>query len=64
MQGEDYLYDFLAVNAAEWNVPVRINPYFALHKIEANLLTMSLPEKIDVGYFDAFAPEKQPEMLG
>ena len=62
MQEEDFLDDFLAVNAAEWNAPVRINPYFALHKIKANQLTMRLPERIHVVYFDAFAPERHPEM--
>lgn len=51
-----------AVNEATWNDFVEINPFFNLHKIEANLLTMDLPQNIDVVYFDAFAPEKQPEM--
>lgn len=51
-----------AVNYAPWQTPVQVNPYFTLTKIEDNLLSMALPEKIDVVYFDAFAPEKQPEM--
>lgn len=51
-----------AVNDAPWNVPAEINPYFTLNKIGANLLTMEIPSGIDVVYFDAFAPEKQPEM--
>ena len=29
---------------------------------EADLLTMKFPEDLDAIYFDAFAPEKQPEM--
>lgn len=50
------------VNQAPWEVAVEINPYFILHKLEANLLTMTFPSDINVVYFDAFAPEKQPEM--
>ena len=53
---------FQTVNSAPWQQSCQINPYFSLNKIEDNLLTMSLPEGIDVVYFDAFAPEKQPEM--
>lgn len=53
---------FRAVNEAPWQESVPINPYFTLHKIEADLLTMQIPADIDVIYYDAFAPEKQPEM--
>lgn len=63
-QEEEYLSEFRAVNEAEWNTAVRINPFFTLRKIEADLLAMRMPERIDVVYFDAFAPEKQPEMWG
>lgn len=61
-QSDDYIREFERVNAAAWNTPVCISPHFTLHKITADLLTMTLPESIDVVYFDAFAPEKQPEM--
>lgn len=53
---------FRAVNTARWNEPVEINSCFTLHKIEADLLTMELPQQLNAVYFDAFAPEKQPEM--
>lgn len=56
--------EFKAVNGASWGKPVVINPYFSLVKIEDNLLTMNLPTGLDVVYFDAFAPEKQPKMWG
>ncbi len=51
-----------SVNTASWNVAVEINPYFTLHKMEADLLTMAVPSELACVYFDAFAPEKQPEM--
>ncbi|MBD5214184.1 MAG: tRNA (5-methylaminomethyl-2-thiouridine)(34)-methyltransferase MnmD [Bacteroidales bacterium] len=52
----------LAIHGAPWGQPVEINPYFTLIKLNDNLLTMELPTGIDVTYYDAFAPEKQPEM--
>ena len=43
--------------------PVNITPRFSLHKIKGDLTTYPLEENsYDVIYFDAFAPEKQPEM--
>ncbi|MBD5217937.1 MAG: tRNA (5-methylaminomethyl-2-thiouridine)(34)-methyltransferase MnmD [Bacteroidales bacterium] len=59
---EEYLKAFAEVNHALWNERIQINPFFMLMKMEANLLTMTLPADIDAVYFDAFAPEKQPEM--
>lgn len=53
---------FQEVNSAPWQQSCQINPYFYLNKIEDNLLTMEIPTQLDVVYFDAFAPEKQPEM--
>ena len=41
---------------------MEITPFFTLEKIEGDYLTDNLPSNIDVIYFDAFAPEKQPEM--
>lgn len=51
-----------AIINAEWNKEVEITPYFTLQKIEGDYLLDTLPQNIDVIYFDAFAPEKQPEM--
>ncbi len=53
---------FHAVNSAVWNNEIEINPYFTLIKTIGNLLSTSFPQDIDVIYYDAFAPEKQPEM--
>lgn len=56
---------FLELHTAEWNRYDEITPHFILHKIKTdfsnsnNLVTLS---QFDVIYFDAFAPEKQPEM--
>lgn len=53
---------FLSLHAADWNKPVSISDRFTLHKIQGDSHTCALPDAIDLIYFDAFAPEKQPEM--
>lgn len=51
-----------AIYTAPWDVPTAITPYFTLEKRQADYLADPLPTGIDIVYFDAFAPEKQPEM--
>ncbi|MDE6578334.1 MAG: tRNA (5-methylaminomethyl-2-thiouridine)(34)-methyltransferase MnmD [Muribaculaceae bacterium] len=53
---------FRLVNDAEWDKDVIINPYFSIQKIKGDLFDIDLPSNLDAVYFDAFAPEKQPEM--
>jgi tRNA U34 5-methylaminomethyl-2-thiouridine-forming methyltransferase MnmC len=53
---------FIDLHAAPWNTTVEIRPNFFLNKIHANFLTAPLPSNQDVVYYDAFAPEKQPDM--
>lgn len=53
---------FPALHAAAWNEPVNITDHFILHKIQGDSNRSELPKEIDLVYFDAFAPDKQPEM--
>jgi tRNA U34 5-methylaminomethyl-2-thiouridine-forming methyltransferase MnmC len=53
---------FADMHNADWEVPVVISPHFTLNKIKADIEGLVLSEPIDVIYFDAFAPEKQPKM--
>lgn len=53
---------FAKLHEAPWGEATAITNNFTLHKICDNFTTMQLPKDIDVVYFDAFAPEKQPEM--
>lgn len=53
---------FRALHAAAWNQEVAITERFTLHKIQGDSNTCDLPEGIGLVYFDAFAPDKQPEM--
>ncbi len=61
MPGGDLLQ---MLHQAEWERMVAITSQFSLEKINADATDSQLlfPENIDVVYFDAFAPEKQPEM--
>ena len=58
-----------ALHTAPWGEDVRITPHFTLRKIQGDFTSMERPSSIadhsplfSLIYFDAFAPEKQPEM--
>lgn len=53
---------FQDLHQAEWDIPVPVTEFFKLHKIQGDSNTCTLPDQIDLVYFDAFAPDKQPEM--
>lgn len=54
---------FMALHKAPWNEPVDVIPYFTLQKIHETLEEFVVPQAYyDLIYFDAFAPEKQPEL--
>lgn len=62
---------FEALHTAPWEEDSIISPYFTLRKLQADFtsqadFTKELPitfgRPFDLIYFDAFAPEKQPEM--
>lgn len=54
--------DFLRLHSAEWGRAVRIAPCFELLKWQADFTEVELPGCYDLIYFDAFSPERQPEM--
>jgi len=55
---------FQKIHASPWNEKVTIAPRFELIKLDDDFLTISLESirEVDVIYFDAFAPVKQPDM--
>jgi tRNA U34 5-methylaminomethyl-2-thiouridine-forming methyltransferase MnmC len=54
---------FSALHEAEWNSSVVISPTFCLQKLNRTVQDVPAPpNSVDVIYFDAFAPNKQPEM--
>lgn len=54
--------DYFGLHEAPWEEDVALTPHFTLHKIEGDFTCYQFPQGYDVIYFDAFAPEKQPEM--
>lgn len=65
LSGESRKSLFMALHTSQWNKSVKITPRFTLHKIEtdfSNPTNLNTHTHFDVIYFDAFAPEKQPEM--
>jgi len=61
---DDSQHIFELIHKCQWNNEVQISEYFRLFKIEGDLLNYSLAdfENCNVIYFDAFGPDKQPEM--
>jgi tRNA U34 5-methylaminomethyl-2-thiouridine-forming methyltransferase MnmC len=51
------------LHQAEWGVDVLLDDScFSLCKLKGNFETLTIPNGIDLVYFDAFAPDKQPGM--
>jgi tRNA U34 5-methylaminomethyl-2-thiouridine-forming methyltransferase MnmC len=59
---EDEKSNFSKIHSAAWNQRVQITGQFHLHKIETRLQDFVTDKLFDIIYFDAFAPNKQPEM--
>jgi len=53
---------FQDIHQAAWEIPVAITPYFTLQKLEVDFAAFDYPCRYDVVYYDAFAPDKQPEV--
>ena len=60
--GKECEEDYFAIHQAPWEEDVCLSPWFTLHKMEGDFTHCSFEQKYDIIYFDAFAPEKQPEM--
>ncbi|NDV47410.1 SAM-dependent methyltransferase [Paludibacter sp. 221] len=53
---------FKKLHEAVWDTRESITPFFTLEKIQADFTKLQLTDSYDLIYFDAFSPEKQPEM--
>ena len=60
--GKGHKEDYLAIHQAPWQEDAVLSPWFTLHKIEGDFTHYTFNKGYDIIYFDAFAPEKQPEM--
>ncbi|WP_339788581.1 MAG: tRNA (5-methylaminomethyl-2-thiouridine)(34)-methyltransferase MnmD [Imperialibacter sp.] len=53
---------FRLLHSSDWGKPVEITPHFFLKKLETPVHDYSSTTPFNIIYFDAFAPNKQPEM--
>lgn len=53
---------FELIHSCDWGRPVEITENFILHKIHGDIVSEAIGGFYDLIYFDAFGPEKQPEM--
>ena len=53
---------FELLHCCEWNTTIEITPYFSFKKNLISLSDFLTTRKFDLIYFDAFAPEVQPEL--
>lgn len=53
---------FKKLHDAPWDEEVEISPYFTLLKIKGDANTVIYADSTDLVYFDAFAPDKQPDL--
>jgi tRNA U34 5-methylaminomethyl-2-thiouridine-forming methyltransferase MnmC len=60
--GEKAKEIFDSIHLSPWNTCVDISPNFKLYKIKGDLISDPITGNFDLIYFDAFGPDKQPEM--
>ena len=53
---------FMHLHEASWDEPNQITPWFKLTKIDGDLVNTHFNTTFDIVYFDAFAPDSQPEL--
>jgi len=53
---------FKELHQSKWGVTNMLSPWFTFQKIKADLGNYNPSPGIDLVYFDAFGPDKQPEM--
>jgi tRNA U34 5-methylaminomethyl-2-thiouridine-forming methyltransferase MnmC len=53
---------FTAIHASLWDTPVQLTKWFIIEKRLCDLTVVQIDGLYDVIFFDAFGPEKQPEM--
>ena len=54
--------NFIKMHSSSWGEKITISKYFSLLKINIDLQTFHPTIKYDLIYFDAFSPNKQPEL--
>lgn len=58
----DRAADFQALHHKEWSQAHLLSEQFQFRKEQISIETFSAPDTFDIIYFDAFAPQEQPEL--
>lgn len=53
---------FKQLHTCEWNKAVTLNPFFCIEKMNMSIENFDKKNFADLVYFDAFAPQSQPEL--
>ena len=53
---------FSEIHSCEWNSVQKISSHFSIHKIRCDFTQYDDLQEYNLVFFDAFSPEKQPEM--
>jgi len=59
---ESFKRCFLKIHEESWDIPIPFNSQFTFTKLKTTLEDFSSDKKFDLVYFDAFAPNAQPEL--
>lgn len=62
MVGKGHAEEYLSIHQAPWEEDTNLSSWFTLRKLEGDFTHYTFEKGYDIIYFDAFAPEKQPEM--
>lgn len=62
LKAVEYAPVFRGMHAAPWQTPIAFGEYFVLDKLFDSVHHVKLTDKYNVIYFDAFGPDKQPDM--
>ena len=53
---------FNHMHTCSWNEEIQLTPFFRLNKLKTDFTEFVFKNNFDIVFFDAFSPEKQPEM--
>ena len=53
---------FLKLHQCPWNIQTQLNDHFSFEKILEKFEAINYANRFDIIYFDAFAPDAQPEL--
>lgn len=62
LKSTDFQPSFLKMHSADWATPIQLSQQFQFTKHQVKFETIDFTGQFDIIYFDAFAPNAQPEL--